>query len=122
LSLILAIIQAIAAVRRTWQTELSARDALELATLGGAALLNRDNIGAIAPGMAADFVGFRIDTPAFAGALHDPVAAFVLCATASVDFSVINGVPCVSGGQLVHVDVPVLIEQHNALSTQLLAG
>jgi cytosine/adenosine deaminase-related metal-dependent hydrolase len=101
---------------------LSARDALELATRGGASVLNRDDIGGIAPGMAADFIGFRIDTPAFAGAQHDPIAALLLCATASVDFSVIDGTLRVSEGRLVGVDLGTLIEKHNALSRELLAG
>jgi 8-oxoguanine deaminase len=101
---------------------LSARGALELATLGGASVLNRDDIGAIAPGMAADFIGFRIDTPAFAGAQHDPIAALLLCAPAGVDFSVIDGTLRVNEGQLVQTDLPMLIERHNALSQQMLAG
>ena len=101
---------------------LSARDVLELATVGGAAVLNRDDIGAIAPGMAADFVGFAIDTPAFAGAQHDPLAALLFCAPAGVDFSVIDGELRVSDGEIVDVDVPVLIERHNALARRLLAG
>ena len=101
---------------------LSARNALELATLGGAAVLNRDDIGAIAPGMAADLVGFSIDAPGFAGAQHDLIAALVLCTPAAVDFSVIDGKLRVSGGQLTQVDVPVLVERHNALARKLLAG
>jgi cytosine/adenosine deaminase-related metal-dependent hydrolase len=100
---------------------LSARDVLELATLGGAAVLNRDDIGAIAPGMAADFIGFAIDTPAFAGAQHDPLAALLFCAPGRVDFSVIDGKSRVSNGRIVDMDVPVLIEQHNALARALLA-
>ncbi len=101
---------------------LTARDVLEVATVGGAAVLNREDIGAIAPGMAADFIGFRIDTPAFAGAQHDPLAALLFCAPAGVDFSVIDGKLRVSDGRIVDVDVPVLIEKHNALARQLLAG
>ena len=101
---------------------LTARDALEVATRGGAAVLNRDDIGAIAPGMAADFVGFSIDTPGFAGAQHDPVAALILCAPRGVDFSVIDGKLRISEGQLTDVDLPVLLAQHNALSRHLLAG
>jgi cytosine/adenosine deaminase-related metal-dependent hydrolase len=101
---------------------LSARDALELATLGGASVLNRDDIGTIAPGMAADVIGFRLDTPAFAGALHDPVAALLLCAPASVDFSVIDGTLRVSDGRLVEHEMPALLARHNALSAQMLAG
>ena len=101
---------------------LTARDALDVATRGGAAVLNRDDIGAIAPGMAADFVGFSIDTPAFAGAQHDPIAALMLCAPRGVDFSVIDGKLRISEGQLTDVDLPVLLAQHNALSRHLLAG
>ena len=100
----------------------SARDALELATLGGASVLNRDDIGAIAPGMAADIIGFRLDTPAMAGALHDPVAALLLCAPSGVDFSIIDGALRVSDGQLVRHELPALLERHHALSRQMLAG
>jgi len=103
-------------------TALSARAALELATLGGAALLDRDDIGAIAPGMAADFVGFRLDTPAFAGARHDPVAALVMCAPASADFSVIDGRLRVLEGQLLHTDMRALIETHHRQSRRLMAS
>jgi 8-oxoguanine deaminase len=101
---------------------LSARDVLELATVGGAAVLNRDDIGAIASGMAADFIGFSIDTPAFAGAQHDPLAGLLFCAPAGVDFTVIDGKLRVRDGRIVDVDVPVLIEKHNALARQLFAG
>jgi 8-oxoguanine deaminase len=58
---------------------LSAREALEIATRGGAAVLGRDDIGGLAPGMVADFAAFRLDDIAFAGAQHDPVAALVFC-------------------------------------------
>ena len=60
---------------------LSARDALEMATLGGAKVLGRDDIGALAPGMAADLVAFDLRGIGFAGGLHDPVAALVFCAS-----------------------------------------
>ncbi|HVL75696.1 MAG TPA: 8-oxoguanine deaminase, partial [Noviherbaspirillum sp.] len=78
---------------------LGARQALELATLGGARVLGRDDIGALAPGMAADIVMFGLDSIGFAGALHDPVAALVFCAPAQVACSVINGRVVVRDGR-----------------------
>ncbi len=101
---------------------LSAREALELATLGGAAVLGRDDIGALAPGMAADIIAFRLDTVGFAGALHDPVAALAFCQSSHVDMSIINGHIVVKAGGLLTAEVPVLVEQHNRLSKRLIDG
>lgn len=98
---------------------MTARQTLELATLGGAKVLGRDDIGAIAPDMAADFIGFRLDQLAFAGAWHDPMAALVFCQSVNVDLSIINGKIVVQDGALVGVDLPVLFEQHTKLSQQL---
>ena len=99
---------------------MTARDALTLATRGGAAVLNRDDIGVLAPGMAADFIAFDLANPNFAGALHDPVAALVFCTPAQVALSVINGRVVARGGQLTTVDLPVIIEHHNQLAATLL--
>jgi cytosine/adenosine deaminase-related metal-dependent hydrolase len=98
---------------------MTARDALEIGTLGGARVLNRDDIGALAPDMAADFVAFDLRTIAFAGGLHDPVAALVLCAPAGVALSVINGRVVVKEGRLTTVDLPVLVETQNSLARAL---
>jgi cytosine/adenosine deaminase-related metal-dependent hydrolase len=101
---------------------LSARAALELATRGGAAVLGRDDIGRIEPGCAADLVAFRLDDLAFAGALHDPVAALVFCVPARVAWSVINGRIVVRDGELATVDAARLAERHNRLAAALLGG
>ena len=98
---------------------MTARQALEVATLGGAKVLNRDDIGALKPGMAADIVMFKLDGIGFAGALHDPVAALVFCTPVNVDYSIINGKVVVREGQLTTVDLPVVIERHNRLSLEL---
>ena len=100
---------------------MTARDALTLATRGGAAVLNRDDIGALAPGMAADFIAFDLANPNFAGALHDPVAALVFCTPAQVSLSVINGRTVARHGQLLTLDHPVTVEHHNRLAAKLLA-
>ncbi|MYM26037.1 8-oxoguanine deaminase [Duganella sp. FT135W] len=101
---------------------MTARQALEVATLGGAKVLNRDDIGAIKPGMSADIVMFKLDGIGMAGALHDPVAALVFCTPPNVAYSIINGKVVVREGQLSTIDLPVIIERHNALSLQLAAG
>jgi 8-oxoguanine deaminase len=101
---------------------LSAREALELATLGGARVLNRDDIGALVPGMSADCVAFDLRRLPFAGALHDPVAALLFCAPGSVAWSVINGRVVVREGELATAEVPVLVERHNRAARALMRG
>ena len=97
-----------------------AREALELATLGGARVLGRDDVGALAPGMAADLVAFRVDDLAHAGSASDPVAALVTCAPARVTLSVINGRIVVEDGELRGIDLDALVASHNDISRALL--
>jgi cytosine/adenosine deaminase-related metal-dependent hydrolase len=98
---------------------LGAREALHLATRGGARVLGRDDIGQLAPAMAADLVAFDLHDIAFAGAHHDPLAALVFCAPARVSLSVIHGRTVVRDGALTSVDLPVLAERHNVLARRL---
>ncbi|KOC30286.1 hydroxydechloroatrazine ethylaminohydrolase [Comamonas testosteroni] len=98
---------------------MSAREALEIATLGGARVLNRDDIGALAPGMSADFVAFDMEDVGYAGAGHDPVAALVFCTPANVSSSVINGRVVVEDGRLLTADLPVVLGQHRRLARSL---
>lgn len=98
---------------------MTAREALEIATLGGAKVLNRDDIGALKPGMAADFAAFDLRQPLFAGALHDPVAALVFCAPSQTAYTVVNGKVVVREGRLATLDLPPVIERHNALAQAL---
>jgi cytosine/adenosine deaminase-related metal-dependent hydrolase len=101
---------------------MTAREALEIATLGGARVLNRDDIGALAPDMAADFVAFDLRRISLAGGQHDPVAALVFCAPGEVALSVIDGRIVVRDGRLATLDLPVLIERHNRLARELVGG
>lgn len=98
---------------------LSAREALEIATLGGAQVLNRDDIGAIAPGMAADVIAFNMDDVSYAGAGHDPVAALVFCNPGKVSTSIINGKVVVRNGDLLTGDLPVILQRHRRLARAL---
>ncbi|MFL6718595.1 MAG: 8-oxoguanine deaminase [Burkholderiaceae bacterium] len=99
---------------------MTARQALEMATLGGAKVLGRDDIGALAPGMSADLAMFRLDQLAYAGALHDPVAALVFCTPSNVDCSIIHGRVVVKEGQLATLDLGPLVEHHNRLARDLM--
>ncbi len=101
---------------------MSAREALEIATLGGASVLGRDDIGSLAKGKAADFIAINLNRVGYAGAWHDPVAAITFCTPPTVDYSVINGEFVVREGQLAMVDLPVILERHNAFAHQLLSG
>ncbi|EHP37555.1 hydroxydechloroatrazine ethylaminohydrolase [Cupriavidus basilensis OR16] len=98
---------------------MSAREALEIATLGGARVLGRDDIGALAPGMSADFVSFDMAQVGYAGAGHDPVAALVFCTPGNVATSVINGKVVVRDGQLQTVELPRVLAQHRGLAREL---
>ena len=108
-----------ARVRDLDAAAMTAREALEMATLGGARVLGRDDIGCLAPGMAADFLCIDLDRASLAGAQHDPVAALVLCDVGSVDYSYINGRCVVEEGRLTTVELPRLIETVNRLSAAM---
>jgi len=98
----------------------TAREMLRVATRGGAAVLGRDDIGYLAPGMAADFIGVRLDTlPMAGGAVHDPLAAVVFCQPPTIGLSVIAGQVRVSDGTLVGVDLEQLIADQNRIARRL---
>lgn len=101
---------------------MSAREALELATLGGASVLGRDDIGSLAPGKCADFFTLNLNTLNYAGALHDPVAAVVFCAPQAAETTVVHGKVVVEDGKLVNLDMETVIRDHNRLSLALAAG
>jgi cytosine/adenosine deaminase-related metal-dependent hydrolase len=71
--------------------------------------------------MAADLVTVRLDEIGLAGALHDPLAALFFCHVPRVTHSIVNGRVVVRDGQLATLDLPRLIEHHNALAAQLAA-
>jgi 8-oxoguanine deaminase len=99
---------------------MSAEEALEIATRGGAAVLGRDDIGALAPGFCADFIGFDLDTLDCAGAQHDPMGALVFCTPQRVDLNVINGRVRVQEGHIIDAELEPLIRRHNEISRAML--
>ncbi len=101
---------------------MSARQALEMATRGGAAVLGRDDIGSLAEGKCADLFAINLNRLDYAGALHDPVSAALFCAPQKVDFSLVGGQTVVKDGHLATLDVPGLVHQHNQAAKRLLEG
>lgn len=101
---------------------MTARQALELATLGGASVLGRSDIGSLEAGKCCDLAAIRLDRLAYAGALHDPLAALLFCAPQNVDTTVVGGRVIVSEGRLTTVDTHRLAERHNRAARRLLAG
>ena len=99
----------------------TAREALELATIGGARVLQQeDTIGVLSPGRAADFVAYRMDDLAHAGGRGDPVSSLLTCYTGNVWLSVINGKVVVEDGQFLPFELEPVVEQHNKISLGLL--
>jgi 8-oxoguanine deaminase len=98
---------------------MSAEQALEIATIGGAQVLGRDELGALAPDKAADFIGYNTRRREVVGTKSsDPVAALVFCIVPTVDLSVVNGAVRVRGGQLLGFDWEREIEEGNRQSEQ----
>jgi cytosine/adenosine deaminase-related metal-dependent hydrolase len=98
---------------------MTARQALEIATRGSAAVLGREDIGSLEKGKCADFFAVNLNQLPFAGGLHDPVAALVFCAPVQADYTVVGGKFVVRGGRLMTVDLPRLVEAHNRASIRL---
>jgi len=100
---------------------MSATQALEMATIGGARCLGWDELGSLEAGKAADLVCVDMKRIALAGAMHDPVAAVVFCALPYVDHSVINGKVVVESGRIAGLDVSSLVEKQNEIAEIMVA-
>jgi 8-oxoguanine deaminase len=106
-------------LQRVAGSKMTARQALHLATAGGAAVLGRDDVGTLEVGMAADLAAFRTDGPAFAGARGDPVSALVTCGTPSAWCTVVNGRVIVDEGRFLPYDLAAVADRHEVLSQRL---
>lgn len=109
------------AEREGSEEQMSARTALEMATLGGARVLGRQDIGTLAPGKAADLVAIDLNRIEYSGALHDPVAAVVFCSPGRIDHSWVGGRRVVEDRQVLGLDEKKLVEEHNRLARELIA-
>ncbi len=93
---------------------MTARQALRLATRGGAEVLGRPDLGSLAVGQACDAIGLDVSTDLASSGFADPVAAVVFGTGQAVDWSVVHGEVAVSDGALQDLDVPQLRARHAA--------
>jgi cytosine/adenosine deaminase-related metal-dependent hydrolase len=103
---------------REWMT---AREVLEIATLGGASVLGRSDIGALQPGLCADFFALDLNDAIYAGGLSDPVAAVVFCAPGRARFTVVGGRTIVANGEVTTIDLAAVVAEHNRHAARLAA-
>jgi cytosine/adenosine deaminase-related metal-dependent hydrolase len=103
--------------------EMTARDALKLATRGGADVLGRKDIGQLSVGYCADIALFDLRSLSFAGgAVHDAIGSLMLCASEPAAYTVVNGKVVVSEGRLTTLGLGKVIERHNHFAVQLALG
>jgi cytosine/adenosine deaminase-related metal-dependent hydrolase len=98
----------------------SPREALFTATRGGAEVLNRNDIGQISVGKAADFAIYDLNKIAMSGAWSDPLAALVLCTPAKTAYTICNGEVISQNGHLNNFDLNLSLEKHKVASKRLL--
>ncbi|MGQ0609866.1 MAG: 8-oxoguanine deaminase [Paracoccaceae bacterium] len=96
-----------------------AREALEIATLGGARVLGRADCGVIAPGKRADIAIWDVSGIEAAGS-WDPVAALMLCGPTRVRDLYVEGRGVVRAGQITTLDLPAVIGRQNRLARALM--
>ena len=104
---------------RRGPTAMSARDVLEIATLGSAACLGRTGeIGVVAPGACGDLVAWPLEGIPFAGALSDPVEAWLRCGPVLPRHTLVAGRPIVEDGELTLAGVDEMLERHRQIALE----
>src|SRR5262245_13188857 len=100
----------------------TARMALEMATLGGAACLGRTGeLGVLTAGAVGDLAVWSLTGAAFAGAIADPIEAWLRCGPVSARDTIVHGRPVVRDGALVHTQVEQRLREHRAVAARLQA-
>ena len=99
---------------------MTARQALSIATRGGASVLGRTDIGSLEVGKCADFFAIDLNKLDYTGALQDPVAAIVFCTPLKADWTVVGGDVIVRKGQFTKFDIQAHVRKHNAASKRLI--
>ena len=100
---------------------LNAKEVFKMATVNGAKCLNRDDIGMLKEGMAADVVLFSMIQPGYAGALTDPRGALVYCGNNHLaDTSIVNGNVLIENGVFLAGDLRQITEEANRATERIL--
>jgi cytosine/adenosine deaminase-related metal-dependent hydrolase len=98
------------------------RTALEMATIGGAGCLGRSGeIGELSMGAVGDLVVWSLDGPQYAGAVADPVEAWLRCGPASARHTVVAGRVVVDDGHPVHPALDERLQRHREISRRIQA-
>ena len=98
----------------------TARMALEIATLGGAACLGRTGeLGVLEPGAVGDVAVWSLTGPSFAGALADPIEAWLRCGPTGARDTVVHGRPVVRGAALVSPRLDEMLAAHDDLARRI---
>ena len=98
----------------------TARMALEMATRGGADCLGRSGeLGQLSVGAVADIAVWPLSGPAYAGAIADPIEAWLRCGPTAVRHTIINGRVVVEDGQLCHAGLEPMLRTHRRISEQM---
>jgi cytosine/adenosine deaminase-related metal-dependent hydrolase len=106
--------------QRKGPTGMTARDALDIATRGSAACLGRTGeLGTLAPGAAGDVVCWPLTGVAFAGALTDPIEAWLRCGPVAARHTVVAGVPVVADGELAHPGLDEMLRRHRSVAARI---
>jgi cytosine/adenosine deaminase-related metal-dependent hydrolase len=99
----------------------TARMALEIATLGGAACLGRTGeLGVLRPGAVGDVAVWSLTGPTFSGAVADPIEAWLRCGPAAARDTVVHGTPIVRDGRVVAADrLDEMVREHDRLARRM---
>jgi cytosine/adenosine deaminase-related metal-dependent hydrolase len=99
---------------------ITARQVLEMATLGGAACLGRSGeLGTLSVGAVADIAVWDQNGIAYAGAVSDPIAAWLRCGPTGARDTIINGLPVVRDGHLVSNSTEEMLVAHASASRRI---
>jgi cytosine/adenosine deaminase-related metal-dependent hydrolase len=99
---------------------LTVEETMEMATIGGAKVLGRDDLGTLEAGQAADFIGVNLDRLEYAGAAcHDPMGSLIMCTPPTVDLSVIQGRIVVDAGEIPGFDLERATARQNELALEM---